>query len=102
MQGGGGNDDLDNAGLIGKRGPTTVADPYVSRRRLSRSSNAQQSRSTRAASFFGSISLLVCSAIVRQSSEYGAIAGPPFLRTHTTLASLDESEQYQSLLIRNS
>src|ERR1700732_4459551 len=48
---------------------TTVADPHVSRRRLSRSSNAQQSWLTRAASFLGSISLLACSAMVSQSSE---------------------------------
>jgi hypothetical protein len=68
-----GNDDLDKAGFAGD--VTTVADPHVSRRRLSRSSNAQQSWLTRAASFLGSISLLACSAMVRHSSEYGFMTG---------------------------
>jgi hypothetical protein len=65
--GGIGNDGLDDAGFAGNWDLTTVADSHISRRRLSRSSNAQQSCSTRAASFFGSISLLAFSAIVRQS-----------------------------------
>jgi hypothetical protein len=73
--GGFGSDDLDNAGFAGNGDLTTVADPHFSRRRLSRSSNAQQSWLTGAASFLGSISLLARSAMVRQSSEYGAIAG---------------------------
>jgi hypothetical protein len=88
-----GSDDLDNAGFSGNGDSTTIADPHVSRRRLSRSSNAQQSWLTRAASFLGSISLLACSAMVRQSSEYGAMAAPPFPRTKFTLASRAESEQ---------
>ena len=71
-----GNDDLDNAGFAGD--VTTVGDPHVSRRRLSRSSNAQQSWLTRAASFLGSISLLACSAMVRHSSEYGFMTGLHF------------------------
>jgi hypothetical protein len=71
-----GNDDLDNAGFAVD--VTTVADPHVSRRRLSRSSNAQQSWFTRAASFLESISLLACSAMVRHSSEYGFMTGLHF------------------------
>jgi hypothetical protein len=67
-----GNDDLDNAGFVGASTP--VADPHISRRRLSRSSKAQQSWLTRADSFLGSISLLARSAMVRHSSEYGFIA----------------------------
>ena len=68
-----GNDDLDNAGFVGD--VTTVAVPHISRRSLSRSSNAQQSWLTRADSFVGSISLLARSAMACHSSEYGFIAG---------------------------
>jgi hypothetical protein len=80
-----GNDDLDNAGFAGD--VATVADPHVSRRRLSRSSNAPQSWLIRAASFLGSISLLARSAMVRHSSEYGFMTASIFSRTHATLAS---------------
>jgi hypothetical protein len=88
-----GDDGLDNAESAGNEDLTTVADSLISRRRLSRSLSAQQSCSTRAASLFGSISLLACSAIVRQSPKFGAIAEPPFLRRDATLAFRSESEQ---------
>src|ERR1700694_1766313 len=73
-----GSDDLENAGFAGDGDLTAVADPQVSRRRLSISSNAQQSWLTRAASLLGSISLLARSAMVLQSSEYGVIASLHF------------------------
>jgi hypothetical protein len=92
-----GNDNLDDAGFAGNGNLIAVADPYISRRRLSRSSNARQSRAIRAASFSGFVSLLTSSAMGRQSSECGAIAGTSISAIRKfKQETRTESEQYRS------